>query len=236
MPAHLPERTFRSLTGALALLLLTRCAAPTEAPAPTTVRQALACSGGGSIDQHAAQCDGTGKLLSWAPPTNPGSSAAYDYVLDLNQNYLLALPNLSNLTNPSVPKPAYYAHSYLCSGTAPGCSPAGQPVGWPHNPAGLNAMLIESGLAYSPYKNDPRLRDVALALLDWHLLAGGPRAHRRRLLAPHQRHRLLQGAAGPDDAARDLVRQRRLPGQQHVRLRRQLSQRPTPNGPSRGAR
>ncbi|NOJ98122.1 hypothetical protein HMI51_34935 [Corallococcus coralloides] len=109
MHAHLPERTVRSLIGALTLLLLTRCAAPTDAPAPTSVRQALAC--GGSIDQHAAQCDGTGKLLSWAPPANPGSSAAYDYVLDLNQNYLLALPNLSNLTNPSVPKPAYYAHS-----------------------------------------------------------------------------------------------------------------------------
>lgn len=177
MHLRLPERILRSLL-ALSCVLITHCVAPsgppesTEAPAPGSVRQALACSGGGSIDQHAAQCDGTGKLLSWAPPTSPGSSAAYDYVLDLNQNYLLAMPSLSGLTNPSVPKPAYYAHSYVCSGTAPGCSPAGQPVGWPHNPAGLNAMLVESGLSYSPYKNDPRLRNLALALLDWHLAHG----------------------------------------------------------------
>ncbi|MCY1031023.1 Ig-like domain-containing protein [Corallococcus sp. BB11-1] len=182
-----PERPARSLPvsragllGALTCVLLTGCVAPSGSPEPTeapppgtaTVRQALACSGGGSIDQHAAQCDGAGKLLSWAPPTNPGSSAAYDHVLELNQNYLLAMPDVSGLTNPSVAKPAYYAFSYVCSGTSPGCAPAGAPVGWPHNPAGLYAMLVESGLTYSPYKNDPRLRTTALALLDWHLAHG----------------------------------------------------------------
>lgn len=133
------------------------------------------CPGGGSIDQHAARCDVTGKLVSWAPVTF--HDYAYDWILALSNNWFLALPNVTlapsaGATSGLVQKPAYYGHSYLCSGVDPGCGTPGGPSYWPHNPAGLYAMGVESALAYSAYLGSTQTLGVVLGLLDWHLAHG----------------------------------------------------------------
>ncbi len=140
-----------------------------------SVSQALSCAGGTSIDQHAAQCDGSGKLLSWAPVSS--HDQAYAYVLGLNQGYFSTLPTITLSTadgdsSANLQKPPYFGVSYLCSGTAPGCSPAGAPVGWPHNPAGLYAMGVDAALPYSTFLGNTAPINLVLGLLDWHLAHG----------------------------------------------------------------
>ena len=44
-----------------------------------------------------------------------------------------------------------------------------QLVNWPHNPAGLYAMITESALKYYAYSGNAALLNQAQALVTWHL-------------------------------------------------------------------
>ena len=91
------------------------------------------------INGHNVVLDGSGKIIPWTPDPTQG----YDQVMKLSWNYLLnSVPSDSQNG-----KPAYYSHSYMNPDTQ-------EPVDWPHNPAGLYAMLIESALKYYGYSGN----------------------------------------------------------------------------------
>ena len=86
-----------------------------------------------TINGHHVVLDSSGKIIPWTPDPTQG----YDQVMSLAWNYLLnSVPNDSRNA-----KPAYYSHSYIVPDTQ-------EPSDWPHNPAGLYSMLIESALKY----------------------------------------------------------------------------------------
>lgn len=91
------------------------------------------------INGHDVVLDESGKIIPWTPDPTQG----YDQVMNLAWNYLLNIvPN-----NSQNGKPAYYSHSYM--------NPDTQEVAdWPHNPAGLYSMLIESALKYYGYSGN----------------------------------------------------------------------------------
>ncbi|MGB8385845.1 MAG: hypothetical protein WCG47_32175, partial [Dermatophilaceae bacterium] len=111
----------------------------------------------GGLDSHNVVVDGSNKIVSWVSPQDK----AYAQVSKLAWDYLKALPDLSN------GKPAYYSHSYL----DPSVSPS-EPVGWPHNPAGLYAMFTESALAYYQYSGDSSVLQIARGVVDHHIANG----------------------------------------------------------------
>ena len=91
------------------------------------------------INGHNVVLDGSGKIIPWTPDPTQG----YDHVMNLSWNYLLnSVPSDSQNG-----KPAYYSYSYMNSDTQ-------EPVDWPHNPAGLYGMLIESALKYYGYSEN----------------------------------------------------------------------------------
>lgn len=108
-----------------------------------------------TLDTHQAYVDGSNKLVSWVSD----QSLAYAHVSQLSWEYIIGRPNESN------GKPAYYSHSYQDPNTQ-------QPVGWPHNPAGLYAMFVESGLRYYQFTGDQRVMNIAKAVVDHHLANG----------------------------------------------------------------
>nr|WP_281720726.1 hypothetical protein [Nitrosomonas nitrosa] len=92
-----------------------------------------------TINGHDVVLDGSGKIIPWTPDPTQG----YDHVMSLAWNYLVdSVPN-DNQNG----KPAYYSHSYMNPDTQ-------EAVDWPHNPAGLYSMLIESALKYYGYSGD----------------------------------------------------------------------------------
>ena len=114
------------------------------------------------INGHDVVLDGSGKIVPWTPDPTQG----YDRVMSLAWNYLLnSVP--SNSQNG---KPAYYSHSYLKPDTQ-------EPVDWPHNPAGLYSMLIESALKYYGYSGNilpVRIAEqVATAMISHGMTADG---------------------------------------------------------------
>lgn len=110
-----------------------------------------------TLNGHTVVLDSSGKIIPWT--TNPGDG--YGTVITSAWNYLLnSVPNDS--TNG---KPAYYSHSYMNPDTQ-------QPVGWPHNPAGLYGMLTESALKYYAYSGDIRPVNLAKATASWQLAHG----------------------------------------------------------------
>ena len=107
------------------------------------------------INGHTVVLDGTSKIIPWT--TDP--SQGYDQVMDLAWTYLL-----NNVPNDSQNhKPDYYSHSYLNPDTQ-------QPADWPHDQAGLYAMLAESALKYYGYSGNIAVvnlaENVAIALLN----------------------------------------------------------------------
>jgi hypothetical protein len=111
----------------------------------------------GTLNGHTVTNDAGGKLVSWVSP----QTDAYDRVINLAWNYLLnSVPN-----DTSTGQPAYLSQSYLnpdTQGTA----------GWPSNPAGMNAMLIESALGDYAYSGNQAVITFAQRLADHHLAQG----------------------------------------------------------------
>ena len=110
-----------------------------------------------SLNGHPVVLDGTGGIIPWT--ANPGDG--YGTVIDNAWNYLLnSVPN-----DPINGKPAYYSHSYMNPDTQ-------QPVGWPHNPAGLYSMLTESALKYYAYSGNIAPMNLVKDLANWQLRNG----------------------------------------------------------------
>ena len=107
---------------------------------------------------HAVVRDNDGKLLSWSKQDSP-----YAHVTDLAWKRLVAIPAQENGL------PTYFTHSRFHPETYEG-------DGWPHNPAGLNAMLIESALRYHAFSGDRSAIEFAQRLAD-HQLAHGTTPH-----------------------------------------------------------
>lgn len=99
--------------------------------------------------------DTSGKIVSWVPVLH----TAYAEVCRLAWYYLL------NTVPQSNGKPAYYTHSYINPDTQ-------ALVGWPHNPAGLYAMLVESAIRYYQYSGDALVLTAAQAVIDHQLQFG----------------------------------------------------------------
>lgn len=108
----------------------------------------------GTLNGHTVLAYPAGKLVPWT--TNP--TDCYGNIVASAWNYLLnTVPN-----DPSTNKPAYYSRSYLDPNTQ-------QVVDWPHNPAGLFGMLIESALKYYNYSGNASVMQLAEAVALWHL-------------------------------------------------------------------
>lgn len=108
------------------------------------------------LNGHAVVLDASGKIIPWTK--EPGQ--AYGHVMDLAWDYLLnRVPTASN------GKPCYYSYSYLLPDTQ-------QPYPWPHNPAGLYGMLIESALKYYGYSGNIGPMNIARDVATAHLQNG----------------------------------------------------------------
>ena len=106
------------------------------------------------LDTHPVVLDGNGDIVPW---TGEGSDA-YDAVLRLGVDYLTTRAPVDDRTG----LPTYLLYSYLDPDSQ-------EPVGWPHNPAGLYGMLTEGGLAWYAYNGDRRLAELAETALTYHL-------------------------------------------------------------------
>jgi hypothetical protein len=110
-----------------------------------------------TLNTHTVVLDGSSKIVSWVSPQDQ----AYANVSELAWNYLLnSVPN-----DPSTGKPAYLSQSYLDPNTQ-------QVANWPHNPAGLYSMLIESAAEYYQYSGDSRVLQLAKNVADQQLATG----------------------------------------------------------------
>ncbi|MGV8847907.1 MAG: Ig-like domain-containing protein [Propionibacteriaceae bacterium] len=117
----------------------------------------VSASAATTINGHGVVTDGTGKIVSWLPDQN----LAYDGVVALAWNYLLKqVPK-----DPSTGQPAYLSQSYLNPDTQ-------QMAGWPNNPAGMQAMLIESALEYYQYSGNTAVLGFAQTMANQHLSRG----------------------------------------------------------------
>jgi hypothetical protein len=112
---------------------------------------------GQTLNGHAVMVDTANKIVSWVA----NQDQAYGTVSSLAWNYLLhQVPN-----DPSTGQPAYFSRSYLNPDTQ-------AVVNWPSNPAGMNAMLIESAMEYYQYSGDSSVLQFAKNLADHHLAQG----------------------------------------------------------------
>jgi concanavalin A-like lectin/glucanase superfamily protein/Big-like domain-containing protein/purple acid phosphatase-like protein len=110
----------------------------------------------GTLNGRTVYGDGSNKILSWVTPQD----SAYDQAIYTAWDFLLnRVPNDVNGLK------AYFTNSYLNSGSL-------TPSGWMHNPAHLNAALIESALAYYAYSGDARVVTLARSMADYHLAHG----------------------------------------------------------------
>lgn len=111
---------------------------------------------GATLNTHAVMVDDSNKIVSWVSEQDK----AYDQVVNLAWNYLLhSVPTAAN------GKPAYYSYSYMDPSTQ-------QPVNWPHNPAGLYAMIIESAANYYAYSGNSEVLTLARGIADNQLANG----------------------------------------------------------------
>ena len=116
----------------------------------------LVCGAGDSINGHDVLLGPDGKLLSWVQP----QEKAYGRVAGLAWDFLLdRLPVEANGLKP------FYAYCCIDEKTLHGTA-------WPHNPAGVNAMLADSAAAWYAYSGDRRVVDLVKGLLD-HQIANG---------------------------------------------------------------
>ena len=140
----------RSIAAGMSLLIVVSLLLPvTEAAGATT------------LNGHTVVLDGAGKIVPWT--ANPGDG--YGTVIDSAWTYLLtSVPN-----NAGNRKPAYFSHSYINPDTQ-------QPIGWPHNPAGLYSMLVESALKYYAYSGKLESVNLAKQVASWQLSNGMTRS------------------------------------------------------------
>src|SRR5258705_2291016 len=122
--------------------------------ADNTFTTAALTSSLGSLNGHTVFAYPSGKIVSWTP--NPADG--FTTVVASAWNYHLnTVPD-----DPSNGNPAYYSHSYI--------NPVTQLiVDWPHNPAGLYGMLIESALKYYGYSANTGVMQLANDVALWHL-------------------------------------------------------------------
>ena len=110
----------------------------------------------GTLNGHPVAGDESNGIVSWLTPQD----TAYDRAMFTAWDFLLnRVPNDVNGLK------AYLTNSYLIQGTL-------QPSGWMHNPAHLNAAMIESALAYYAYSGDARVIQLARSMADYHLAHG----------------------------------------------------------------
>lgn len=110
-----------------------------------------------TLNGHQVVSDAAGKIIPWTGDP----AAGYGTVIDKAWDYLLnKVPN-----DPATGKPAYYSQSYLNPDTQ-------QMAGWPHNPAGLYSMLVESALKYYAYSGDIRPVKLAQQVASWQITNG----------------------------------------------------------------
>jgi hypothetical protein len=107
-----------------------------------------------SLDGRPVLLDASGKILAWSKQDSP-----YAHVARLAWDALKRAPNQEN------GRPAFYAHSRFQPDTWEG-------VNWPHNPAGLYAMLIDSALLWYAFSGDAEVVALVRKLAD-HQLAHG---------------------------------------------------------------
>jgi len=107
-----------------------------------------------TLNDHAIVLDSNNKIIPWMP--NP--TAGYGEVVANAWDYFLnRVPN-----DPATGVSAYFSQSYLSPDTQ-------QVANWPHNPAGLYAMLIESALKYYAYSGDIAVMQKVEELATHHL-------------------------------------------------------------------
>jgi hypothetical protein len=112
--------------------------------------------GADTLNSHPVKLDSQGKLISWVQP----QEQAYDRVMRLAWDFMLG-------TVPVEPNGLRTYFSYCCMnlesmhGTA-----------WPHNPAGVYAMLVDSATTYYAYSGDRRVLQMVEGLLDYQLAHG----------------------------------------------------------------
>ena len=109
-----------------------------------------------TFNTHPVRLDSGDKLLSWVQP----QSQAYDRVMRLAWDFLLdRVPTESNGLK------TFYFYCCLDPDKMRGTA-------WPHNPAGLYAMLADSAAAYYAYSGDRRVVDLVRGLLDYQIAHG----------------------------------------------------------------
>jgi hypothetical protein len=108
----------------------------------------LPCAFAATLNGHTVLVDDSGKIIPWTGLATP--TDGFDRVLQHAWDYILhQVPD-----DPSTGWPAYFSQSYLDPDTQ-------QMAGWPSNPAGMNAMFIESALAYYAYSGDTAVLSFA---------------------------------------------------------------------------
>ena len=107
---------------------------------------------------HAARLDGGGRLLAWY---HPERNLGYDHVLRLGWNFLERKVPVDRRTG----VPVYFTYAVFDSDTRQGKY-------WQHNPAFLNASLVDSLVAWYPYSGDRRAIDLVRRALDYQLARG----------------------------------------------------------------
>ncbi|MDD5656521.1 MAG: hypothetical protein PHF00_04615 [Elusimicrobia bacterium] len=119
----------------------------------------LAASSAGArenLNGHRLILDAQGDILPWVRPRD----RAFDRVMRLAWDFLLrSVPVEANGLK------SYYAYCCLDPKSLQGIS-------WPHNPAGLYAMLADSAEAYHAYSGDRSVVELAGSLLDYQLAHG----------------------------------------------------------------
>jgi hypothetical protein len=108
------------------------------------------------LNGHRVRLDAEGKLLSWVTP----QERAYDQVVKLAWDFIKnKVPVESN------GQKTYITHSTFDPATLRGTD-------WPHNPAGLYAMFVDSALAYYAYSGDAEVLERVREMLDYQLAHG----------------------------------------------------------------
>ena len=103
---------------------------------------------------HPVRLDPSGKILSWSRDPSP-----YAAVVRLAWHALERFPPVETGL------PAYFSYSRFDPETLDG-------VAWPHNPAGLNAMLIDSALQYYAFSGEGEPLAIARKLADFQIAHG----------------------------------------------------------------
>jgi hypothetical protein len=108
------------------------------------------------INGHRVVLDAEGKLLAWINP----QTLAYDHVMRLGWAFLQTkVPLESNGLR------SYLTHSTFDPATLHGTD-------WPHDPAGLYAMFVDSALPFYAYSGDSTVLDRVREMLDYQLTHG----------------------------------------------------------------